>query len=32
MTDAASGITGIDLRVDCGLTSNRFIRETLPEE
>ncbi len=32
MTDAASGITGIDLRVDCGLTSNRFILETLPEE
>lgn len=31
-SDAASGITGIDLRVDCGLTSNWFILETLPEE
>jgi NAD(P)-dependent dehydrogenase (short-subunit alcohol dehydrogenase family) len=29
-SDAASGITGIDLRVDCGLTSNWFILETLP--
>jgi NAD(P)-dependent dehydrogenase (short-subunit alcohol dehydrogenase family) len=31
-SDAASGITGIDLRVDCGLTSNWFILETLPDE
>jgi NAD(P)-dependent dehydrogenase (short-subunit alcohol dehydrogenase family) len=31
-SDAASGITGIDLRVDCGLTSNWFILETLPGE
>ncbi len=31
-SDAASGITGIELRVDCGLTSNWFILETLPEE
>jgi NAD(P)-dependent dehydrogenase (short-subunit alcohol dehydrogenase family) len=31
-SDAASAITGIDLRVDCGLTSNWFILETLPEE
>jgi NAD(P)-dependent dehydrogenase (short-subunit alcohol dehydrogenase family) len=31
-SDAASGITGIDLRVDCGLTSNWFILETLPQE
>jgi NAD(P)-dependent dehydrogenase (short-subunit alcohol dehydrogenase family) len=31
-SDAASGITGVDLRVDCGLTSNWFILETLPEE
>jgi NAD(P)-dependent dehydrogenase (short-subunit alcohol dehydrogenase family) len=30
-SDAASAITGIDLRVDCGLTSNWFILETLPE-
>ena len=30
-SDAASGITGVDLRVDCGLTSNWFILETLPE-
>jgi NAD(P)-dependent dehydrogenase (short-subunit alcohol dehydrogenase family) len=30
-SDAASGITGIDLRVDCGLTANWFILETLPE-
>jgi NAD(P)-dependent dehydrogenase (short-subunit alcohol dehydrogenase family) len=31
-SDAASGITGIDLRVDCGLTANWFILETLPED
>jgi NAD(P)-dependent dehydrogenase (short-subunit alcohol dehydrogenase family) len=31
-SDAASGITGVDLRVDCGLTSNWFILETLPDE
>jgi NAD(P)-dependent dehydrogenase (short-subunit alcohol dehydrogenase family) len=31
-SDAASAITGIDLRVDCGLTSNWFILETLPQE
>jgi NAD(P)-dependent dehydrogenase (short-subunit alcohol dehydrogenase family) len=31
-SDAASAITGIDLRVDCGLTSNWFILETLPED
>ena len=30
-SDDASAITGIDLRVDCGLTSNWFILETLPE-
>lgn len=30
-SDAASAITGIDLRVDCGLTSNWFILETLPD-
>ena len=30
-SDAASGITGIDLRVDCGLTANWFILETLPD-
>jgi len=30
-SDEASAITGIDLRVDCGLTSNWFILETLPE-
>jgi NAD(P)-dependent dehydrogenase (short-subunit alcohol dehydrogenase family) len=29
-SDAASAITGIDLRVDCGLTANWFILETLP--
>ncbi len=31
-SDAASGITGIDLRVDCGLTANWYILETIPEE
>ncbi len=31
-SDAASGITGVDLRVDCGLTSNWYILETLPGE
>jgi NAD(P)-dependent dehydrogenase (short-subunit alcohol dehydrogenase family) len=30
-SEDASAITGIDLRVDCGLTSNWFILETLPE-
>lgn len=30
-SDAASAVTGIDLRVDCGLTSNWFILETLPD-
>jgi NAD(P)-dependent dehydrogenase (short-subunit alcohol dehydrogenase family) len=30
-SDDASAITGIDLRVDCGLTANWFILETLPE-
>jgi NAD(P)-dependent dehydrogenase (short-subunit alcohol dehydrogenase family) len=30
-SDAASGITGIDLRVDCGLTANWYILETIPE-
>jgi meso-butanediol dehydrogenase / (S,S)-butanediol dehydrogenase / diacetyl reductase len=29
-SDEASAITGVDLRVDCGLTSNWFILETLP--
>lgn len=31
-SDDASGITGIDLRVDCGLTANWYILETLPTE
>ncbi len=31
-SDDASAITGIDLRVDCGLTSNWFILETLPTD
>jgi NAD(P)-dependent dehydrogenase (short-subunit alcohol dehydrogenase family) len=31
-SDAASGITGVDLRVDCGLTSNWYILETIPSE
>jgi NAD(P)-dependent dehydrogenase (short-subunit alcohol dehydrogenase family) len=31
-SDQASGVTGIDLRVDAGLTANLFILETLPEE
>jgi hypothetical protein len=30
-SDHASAITGIDLRVDGGLTANWFILETLPE-
>jgi NAD(P)-dependent dehydrogenase (short-subunit alcohol dehydrogenase family) len=30
-SDDASGITGIDLTVDCGLTANWFILESLPE-
>jgi NAD(P)-dependent dehydrogenase (short-subunit alcohol dehydrogenase family) len=29
-SDDASGITGIDLTVDCGLTANWYILETLP--
>jgi meso-butanediol dehydrogenase / (S,S)-butanediol dehydrogenase / diacetyl reductase len=29
-SDEASAITGIDLRVDCGLTANWYILETLP--
>jgi NAD(P)-dependent dehydrogenase (short-subunit alcohol dehydrogenase family) len=31
-SDDASAITGIDLRVDCGLTANWFILESLPAE
>jgi NAD(P)-dependent dehydrogenase (short-subunit alcohol dehydrogenase family) len=31
-SDEASAITGVDLRVDCGLTSNWFILETLPAD
>lgn len=31
-SDAASAITGIDVRVDCGLTANWYILETLDEE
>jgi meso-butanediol dehydrogenase / (S,S)-butanediol dehydrogenase / diacetyl reductase len=31
-SDEATGITGIDLRVDCGLTANWYIFETLPAE
>jgi NAD(P)-dependent dehydrogenase (short-subunit alcohol dehydrogenase family) len=31
-SDDASGITGIDLKVDCGLTANWYILETLPTE
>jgi NAD(P)-dependent dehydrogenase (short-subunit alcohol dehydrogenase family) len=31
-SDEASGITGIDLRVDCGLTANWYILETIPGE
>jgi meso-butanediol dehydrogenase / (S,S)-butanediol dehydrogenase / diacetyl reductase len=31
-SDHASAITGIDLRVDAGLTANWYILETLPEE
>ena len=30
-SDAASAITGIDVRVDCGLTANWYILETLDE-
>jgi NAD(P)-dependent dehydrogenase (short-subunit alcohol dehydrogenase family) len=30
-SDDASGITGIDLTVDCGLTADWFILETLPK-
>ena len=31
-SDDASAITGINLTVDCGLTANWFILETLPGE
>jgi NAD(P)-dependent dehydrogenase (short-subunit alcohol dehydrogenase family) len=31
-SDQASAITGIDLRVDAGLTSNWYILETLPDQ
>ena len=31
-SDDASGITGINLTVDCGLTANWYILETLPED
>lgn len=31
-SDEASGITGVNLLVDGGLTSNLFVMETLPEE
>jgi NAD(P)-dependent dehydrogenase (short-subunit alcohol dehydrogenase family) len=31
-SDDASGITGINLTVDCGLTANWYILETLPQE
>jgi meso-butanediol dehydrogenase/(S,S)-butanediol dehydrogenase/diacetyl reductase len=31
-SDQASAITGVDLRVDCGLTANWYILETLPED
>jgi NAD(P)-dependent dehydrogenase (short-subunit alcohol dehydrogenase family) len=31
-SDDASGITGINLTVDCGLTANWYILETLPTE
>jgi NAD(P)-dependent dehydrogenase (short-subunit alcohol dehydrogenase family) len=30
-SEDASGITGIDLTVDCGLTANWYILETIPE-
>jgi NAD(P)-dependent dehydrogenase (short-subunit alcohol dehydrogenase family) len=30
-SDDASAITGIDLTVDCGLTANWYILETIPE-
>jgi NAD(P)-dependent dehydrogenase (short-subunit alcohol dehydrogenase family) len=29
-SDDASGITGIDLTVDCGLTANWYILESIP--
>ena len=31
-SDDASGVTGINLTVDCGLTANWYILETLPSE
>jgi NAD(P)-dependent dehydrogenase (short-subunit alcohol dehydrogenase family) len=30
-SDDASGITGINLTIDCGVTANWFILETLPD-
>ena len=30
-SDDASAITGIDLTVDCGLTANWYILESIPE-
>jgi hypothetical protein len=29
-SDDASGITGTELKVDCGLTSNLYVLETMP--
>jgi enoyl-[acyl-carrier-protein] reductase (NADH) len=31
-SDDASGITGTELRVDCGLTANLYVLETIPSE
>jgi NAD(P)-dependent dehydrogenase (short-subunit alcohol dehydrogenase family) len=31
-SDDASGITGINLTVDCGLAANWYILETLPQD
>src|SRR5581483_7939152 len=31
-SDDASGITGTELRVDCGLTANLYVLETMPTE
>jgi NAD(P)-dependent dehydrogenase (short-subunit alcohol dehydrogenase family) len=31
-SDDAGGITGTELRVDCGLTSNLYVLETIPSE
>jgi len=30
-SDDASAITGVDLTVDCGLTANWYILESIPE-